>query len=104
MHRSSFIVGSQVEGTTSKGIKSNTDRVLSHEHIQVVPKLGAWKTGKINLLTFKDETTPPQFYKQCRLQPSPDGRQEYRKDPVKDTDVVGEQGRVLVFTRFLIMK
>jgi len=97
--RSSFIVGSRVEGSTTLGMRSDTDFVYRHEIVQVVLKLGAWQKGKVNLLAFKDETTPPQFYKLCRLQPTPDGRQEYMRDPVDpvdETDVVDEQGRVLV--------
>jgi len=93
---SSFIVGSQVEGSTTIGMLSDTDQVHRRDNIQVVLKLGTWQTGKVNLLAFKDETTPPQFYKLCRLQPTPDGRQEYMRDLIDETDVVDEQGRVLV--------
>jgi len=93
---SSFIVGSQVEGSTTIGMRSDTDNVNRQDNYQVVLKLGTCQTGKVNLLAFKDETTPPQFYKLCRLQETPDGRQEYVRDPVHETDVVDEQGRVLV--------
>jgi len=93
---SAFIVGSQVEGSTTIGMDSDTDQVLRFDNYQVVLKLGAWQTDKINLLAFKDETASPQFYKLCRLQETPDGRQEYMRDPVHETDVVDEQGRVLV--------
>jgi len=93
---STFIVGSQVEGSTTIGMRSDTDRVYRLDNVQVVLKLDAWQTGKINLLAFKDQTTPPQFYKLCRLQPTTDGRQEYMRHPDHETDVVDEQGRVLV--------
>jgi len=93
---SPITVGSQMEGSTTIGMDSDTDHVFSLANYQVVQKLDAWKTGKVNMLAFKDETTPPQFYKLCRLQPTPDGRQEYMRDPVHETDVVDEQGRVLV--------
>jgi len=91
-----FIVGSQVEGSTTKGMKSDLDLVFRDGRYQVVLKLGAWGKGKFNLLAFKDKTTPPQFYKLCRLQPTPDGRQEYMRVPLHETDVLDEQGRVLV--------
>jgi len=91
-----FIVGSRVEGSTTKGMQSDIDAVNCIDCVKVVLKLGAWQTGKINMLAFKDETTPPQFYKLCRLRSTPDGRQEYMRVPVDDTDVVDEQGRVLV--------
>jgi len=94
--QSAFNVGSQVEGSITIGMRSDTDQVYRHDDIQVVLKLGAWQTGKVNLLAFKDETTPPQFYKLCKLQPTPDGRQEYMRDPIHETDVVDGQGRVLV--------
>jgi len=93
---SAFIVGSQVEGSTTLGMRSDTDQMYRHDYFQVVLKLGDWQTDKVNLLAFKDETTLPQFYKLCRLQPTPDGRQEYMRHPDHETDVVDEQGRVLV--------
>jgi len=49
---SSFIVGSQVEGSTTIGMLSDTDSVRRLDDIQVVLKLGAWHDGKINLLAF----------------------------------------------------
>jgi len=91
-----FHVGSQVEGSTTVEMKSDIDCVFFQDNFQVMLKLGAWHNGKTNLLAFKDETTPPQFYKLCRLQPAPGGRQEYMRDKVDETDVVDEQGRVLV--------
>jgi len=95
---SAFFVGSQVEGSTTKGMQSDTDHVFRLDIVHVVLKLGAYHEGKMNLLAFKDDskTTPPQFYKLCRLQPTPDGRQEYMRHPANETDVVDEQDRVLV--------
>ena len=95
-----FFVGSQVEGSTTIGMGSDTDRVCLQDDVRVVLKLGDWQTGKKNMLAFKDETTPPQFYKLCRLQQTPDGRrQEYSRYPVHETDVVDELGRVVVSNR-----
>ena len=95
-----FVVGSQTEGSTTRGMMSDTDSVFSQDGIQVVLKLGAWQTGKVNLLAFKDETTPPQFYKICMLRPTPDGRQDYMymPEPVHNTDGihVDEKGRLLL--------
>jgi len=91
-----FIVGSQVEESTTLGMKSDIDQVARLDSFHVVLRLGAWQTGKINLLAFKDETTPPQFYKLCRLQKTPDGRHEYMRDPIDDTDIVDKKGRVLI--------
>ena len=72
----SFIVGSQVEGSTTLGMQSDIDVVTRKDNVKVVLKVGAWHQGKINLLAFKDKTTPPQFYKICRLQSTKKGRQE----------------------------
>jgi len=95
-----FIVGSQVEGSTTIGMRSDTDHLFLHDNVQVVLKLGAWQAGKNNLLAFQDETTPPQFYKLCILQPTPDGRQECMRGQVNDSYVV-EQGRVLCSHRIV---
>jgi len=81
-------------------MKSDLDYVVRYDDYQVVLKLGAWHEGKINLLAFKDETTPPQFYKLCRLQQTPDGRREYMRVTLHETDVVDKQGRVLVSNMF----
>jgi len=67
----------------------------------MVLELEAWQAGEVNLLAFKDETTPTQFYKLCRLQSTPDGRQEYARVRANDTDVVDREGRVLVSNIFL---
>jgi len=95
-----FVVGSQIEGSTTIGMMSDTDTVFSQDGIQVVLKLGAWQTGKVNLLAFKDKTTPPQFYKIFMLRPTPDGRQDYMymTEPVHNTDGVhvDEKGRLLL--------
>jgi len=97
---SPFLVGSQTEGSTTKGMMSDADTVINMDAFQVVLKLGAWQTGKVNLLAFKDETTPPQFYKICILRPTPDGRQDYMNmtEPVHNADKVhvDEKGRLLL--------
>ena len=92
---SEYTVGSQIEGSTTIGMKSDIDILQINDAYQVVLELGVWRTGKRNILAFKDETTPPQFYKLCRLIPTPDGRQDYLTVSVSDTDVV-EKGRVLI--------
>ena len=97
----SFTVGSQVEGSTTIGMESDFDYVMRDDRGHVVLELGAWQERKINLLAFKDKTTPPQFYKLCMLQPTPDGRQGYRRVPAHDTDVVDEKGRVILSNRIV---
>jgi len=99
--KSAFCVGSQVEGSTTIGMRSDTDYVFRYDRVQVVLKLGAWQTGKVNLLAFKDETTPPQFYKLCWLQKTPDGRQKYSRNTGHLPGVVDERGRVLVCNTLL---
>jgi len=99
--KTSFIVGSQIEGSTTIGMESDLDTVMKDDRVQVVLKQGTWQSGKNQLLAFKDKTTPPQFYKMCRLQPTPDGRQGYKRVPAHDTDVVDEKGRVLLSNRIV---
>jgi len=96
-----FVVGSQIEGSTTIGMESDFDYVIRDDRVQVVLELGAWHEGKDNLLAFKDETTPPQFYKLRRLLRTPDGRQDYRRVPAQDTDVVDEKGRVLLSNKLV---
>ena len=90
---SCFTVGSQSEGSTTVGMDSDTDKIVSHNGFQVVLTLEAWDKDKTNLLAFKDSTTPPQFYKLQRLQYDIPAFMTQREDP---TDVVDEEGRVLI--------
>jgi len=90
---STYIVGSQSEGSTTVGMKSDTDIFFSHYDYLLVLEKKEWRRGKRNLLAFKDEETPPQFYKLRRMEHDRPG---YVTEPLDSTDVVDDQGRVLV--------
>jgi len=90
---STYIVGSQSEGSTTVGMKSDTDNFISRDDHLVVLEEKGWRRGKWNLLACKDEKTPPQFYKLRIMKPD---RLGYVTEPLDPTDVVDAQGRVLV--------
>ncbi|XP_052241476.1 uncharacterized protein LOC127851686 isoform X2 [Dreissena polymorpha] len=55
-----FHFGSQSEGTTTPGLQSNIDFLLSNNTIMTICE--DWKAGMNNLLMLRDDTTPPQQY------------------------------------------
>jgi len=94
---SQYIVGSQSEGSTTVGMNSDHDYLNSHyDHLVVLEEKG-WRRGKLNLLALKDEETPPQFYKLRRMEHD---RLGYVTEPFLSTDVVDDQGRVLMSNKW----
>jgi len=81
------------EGSTTVGMKSDTDMFTSRDNHLVVLEEKGWCKEKWNLLAFKDEDTPPQFYKLWRMEHDKLG---YITEPLHSTDAVDDQGRVLV--------
>ncbi|XP_053403277.1 uncharacterized protein LOC128558361 [Mercenaria mercenaria] len=57
--------GSQTEGTTTVGLKSDTDFLHCYHDCNVIQDWGDWKQGKMNLLMIQDDAVPPGY---CRLQ------------------------------------
>ncbi|XP_045183569.2 uncharacterized protein LOC123542006 [Mercenaria mercenaria] len=95
---SSFIslyFGSQVEGTTTPGLKSDLD-FLRFENVNVIQDWSDWQPGIRNLLMIKDESTSPGY---CLLQvlradePSPCTCNCHRKHEDFCTD---GRGRILM--------
>ena len=70
----------------------NDNRVLFEEN--------EWSRGKYNLLAFKDEDTPPQFYKLRRMKSH---RPEYVTSPLNSLDEVDDQSRVLRSNKDTVM-
>ncbi|XP_052769331.1 uncharacterized protein LOC128209356 isoform X2 [Mya arenaria] len=60
-----YIFGSQTEGTTTPGMKSDIDILSPNNTVHVALDWSKWQWGKPNLLVLKDELTPPQH---CYLQ------------------------------------
>ncbi|KAH3740257.1 uncharacterized protein LOC127850612 isoform X1 [Dreissena polymorpha] len=57
-----FHFGSQSEGTTTPGLQSDIDFLLSKHIVNIMTIWEDWRAGMINLLMLHDNTTPPQQY------------------------------------------
>ncbi|XP_053395464.1 uncharacterized protein LOC123523851 [Mercenaria mercenaria] len=62
---SSYFLGSQSEGTTTRGLKSDMDRLFCHNNINVIQDWADWEPGVRNYLMIQDETVSPGY---CLLQ------------------------------------
>jgi len=86
-----FHFGSQSEGTTTPGLRSDTDTLISMNEFNIMLQWSDWKRGMFNLLMVKDESTPAQHYLLQRVrsdEPLPETR------VVEPYDVIDSQGRV----------
>ncbi|XP_053389464.1 uncharacterized protein LOC128552449 [Mercenaria mercenaria] len=57
--------GSWPEGTTTTGLRSDTDHLLTLDYINVIQDWSEWTLGKYNFLMIQNETSPPGY---CLLQ------------------------------------
>ncbi|XP_053391119.1 uncharacterized protein LOC128553941 [Mercenaria mercenaria] len=57
--------GSMSEGTTTTGLKSDSDRLVYQDNFNVIQDWSEWTLGKNNFLMIQNETTPPGY---CLLQ------------------------------------
>jgi len=57
-----FYFGSQTEGTTTPGLQSDTDALITKHSVNIMYSWADWQYGKLNLLMVRDEDTPPQHY------------------------------------------
>ncbi|XP_060559916.1 uncharacterized protein LOC132719966 [Ruditapes philippinarum] len=83
--------GSQSEGTTTPGLKSDSDLLMHNDDFYVIHDWSDWKPGKVNLLIVQDNTTSPGY---CLLQVL---------DPIEPTPISPSQLH-LVPSRFLVVK
>jgi tetratricopeptide (TPR) repeat protein len=60
-----FNVGSQIEGTTTLGLQSDGDYLISLNKYNVIQDWSEWECGKRNLLMIQDENVSPGY---CLLQ------------------------------------
>ncbi|XP_060577058.1 uncharacterized protein LOC132734350 [Ruditapes philippinarum] len=60
-----YILGSQIEGTTTKGLKPDIDVLACVNNFNVIQDLSEWEHGKENYLMIQDENTTPGY---CFLQ------------------------------------
>jgi len=94
-----FHFGSQSEGTTTPGLQSDTDTLMSVNDFNIMLHWYDWKRGMVNLLMVKDESTPAQHYLLQRVrsdEPLPETR------VVDPTDVIDSQGRVFLSNEWVI--
>ncbi|XP_045204240.2 uncharacterized protein LOC123557081 [Mercenaria mercenaria] len=61
----SYVFGSQSEGTTTPGLKSDTDQLMCINNCNVIQDWADWEPGVLNLLMIQDETVSPGY---CLLQ------------------------------------
>ncbi|KAH3740579.1 uncharacterized protein LOC127850667 isoform X4 [Dreissena polymorpha] len=87
-----FHFGSQSEGTTTPGLQSDIDFLISNNIINIMTVWEDWKAGILNLLMLHDNTTPPQQYLLQVIQ-------DYTPEPVTslthDTFVRKDSGQIL---------
>ncbi|KAH3897048.1 hypothetical protein DPMN_021232 [Dreissena polymorpha] len=57
-----FHFGSQSEGTTTPGLNSDIDLLLSDTRVHIMTDWRDWEAGMVNLLMIRDDITPPQQY------------------------------------------
>jgi len=57
-----FHFGSQSEGTTTPGLQSDTDMLITWNLINIMFSWADWQQGMRNLLMVREEDTPPQHY------------------------------------------
>jgi len=91
--------GSQSEGTTTPGLQSDTDSLISVNNFNIMLRWSDWKRGTINLLMVKDESTPTQHYLLQRVrsdEPLPETR------ALEPYDVIDSQGRVFFSNLYVI--
>jgi len=84
--------GSQSEGTTTPGLQSDTDTLVSF-NVNIMLRWSDWKRGMFNFLMVKDESTPTQHYLLQRVRSDEPLPITSTTDP---DDVIDSRGRVFV--------
>ncbi|XP_052257105.1 uncharacterized protein LOC127862152 [Dreissena polymorpha] len=87
-----FHFGSQSEGTTTPGLHSDIDVLLSYKFANIMRDWGDWEAGMWNLLMLHDDLTPPQQY---LLQAIDNGSPE-PESRLSDIFVRNDHGQVLL--------
>ncbi|XP_060583124.1 uncharacterized protein LOC132739426 [Ruditapes philippinarum] len=65
INQTDYYLGSQIEGTTTEGLKSDYDILLCTHNVNIMQDRLEWKKGKLNYLIIQDENTTPGY---CFLQ------------------------------------
>ncbi|XP_060592931.1 uncharacterized protein LOC132747541 [Ruditapes philippinarum] len=64
-NQTAYYLGSQSEGTTTKGLQSDYDKLVCAHNVNIMQDRLEWKKGKSNFLMIQDENTTPGY---CFLQ------------------------------------
>ncbi|XP_052774689.1 uncharacterized protein LOC128213178 [Mya arenaria] len=88
-----YTFGSQTEGTTTLGMKSDRDRLACYNHRPVILDWSEWRQRKKNLLVVKNEQSPPQHCWLQWVQPDLPLQATVGTGP---SDMVDSEGRVLM--------
>ena len=64
-----YLFGSQSEGTTTPGLLSDTDMLMTINYVNIMYSMADWQQGKVNLLMVRDADTPAQHYLMQRFRP-----------------------------------
>jgi len=83
--------GSQSKGTTTPGLRSDTDTLISIKDFNIMLRWSDWKRGMINLLMVNGESTPIQHYLLRRVrsdEPLPETRAGELYDIIDSQDRV----------------
>ncbi|XP_053391175.1 uncharacterized protein LOC128554000 [Mercenaria mercenaria] len=89
--------GSQSEGSTTLGLKSDADALICLTMFNVIQDRSEWQPGKLNLLMIQDETTSPGYCLLQRLrmdEPLPVPTDSL--DHVPDRHLTASRGKVLL--------
>ncbi|XP_060558234.1 uncharacterized protein LOC132718536 isoform X2 [Ruditapes philippinarum] len=92
-----FIFGSQIEGTTTPGLRSDTDCLISMNNYNVIQDWSEWEYGKRNFLMIQDEYVSPGY---CLLQELRDDSPLPQVVEVNDHSYRDRMGRILLKNTF----
>ncbi|XP_060591537.1 uncharacterized protein LOC132746426 isoform X1 [Ruditapes philippinarum] len=88
-----FNFGSQIEGTTTPGLQSDADSLISINKFNVIQDWSEWEYGKRNLLMIQDENVSPGY---CGLQILRDDAPLPRVVETNDHSYRDRTGRILL--------
>ncbi|XP_060556859.1 uncharacterized protein LOC132717414 [Ruditapes philippinarum] len=91
--RNVFFFGSQIEGTTTIGLNSDLDCLISMNNYNVIQDWSEWEYGKHNLLMIQDEYVSPGY---CLLQELRDDAPLPLVVEVNDNSYRDRMGRILL--------
>jgi hypothetical protein len=92
-NKNTFFFGSQIEGTTTLGLKSDTDCLISMNDYNVIQDYSEWEYGKHNLLVIQDGNVSPGY---CLLQALRDDAPQPHVVEINDHSYRDRMGRILL--------